>query len=45
MSRHEVSFNQYTDDTQKHCAFKNSDAGDLDETKLKLEACVNSVNA
>ena len=45
MSHHEVSFNQYADDPQKYCAFKNSDAGDLDETKLKLEACVNSVNA
>ena len=45
MSNHDVSFHQYADDTQKYCAFKNSDAGDLDETKLKLEACVKSVNA
>lgn len=26
------------------CAFKTSDAGDLDETKLHLEACFCSVN-
>ena len=45
MRRHEVSFHQHTDDTQTYCALKNSDAGDLDETKLKLEACLNSVNA
>ena len=30
---------------QTYCAFKTSDACDLDETKLKLEACTNSVNA
>ena len=42
---HEVSFYQYADDTQTYCALKTSDAGDLDETKLKLEACINSVNA
>jgi len=45
MRHHEVSFHQYADDTQTYCAFKTSDAGDLDETKLKQEACINSVNA
>ena len=30
---------------QTYCAFKTSDACDLDETKLKLEAYTNSVNA
>ena len=45
MHHHEVSSHQYADDTQTYCAFKTSDAGDLDETKLKLEACINSVNA
>ena len=28
-----------------YCAFKTSDHGNLVETKLKLEACINSVNA
>ena len=45
MHHHEVSFYQSADDTQTYCAFKTSDAGDLDETRLKLEACINSVNA
>ena len=27
------------------CAFKTSDAGDLDETKLYLEICFSGVNA
>ena len=30
---------------QTYCALKTSDACDLDETKVKLEACINSVNA
>ena len=45
MRPYEVSFHQYADDTQTYCAFKTSDAGNLDETKLKLEVCINSVNA
>ena len=45
MHHHEVSFHLYADDTQTYCAFKTSDAGGLDETKLKLEACIISVYA
>ena len=45
MHHHEVSFYQYADDTQSYCALKTSDADDLDETKLKLEACISGVNA
>ena len=47
MRRHKVSYpyHQYADDTQTYYAFKTSDAGDLDETKLKMEACINSANA
>ena len=45
MHYHEVSFHQYADDTQMYCALKTSDADDLDETKLKLEACISGVKA
>lgn len=45
MCHHEVSFHQYADDTQTYCGFKTSDAGDLEGTKLKLEGCIDSVNA
>ena len=38
MRHHEVSLHHYDNDTQTYCAFKTSDAGDFDETKLKLEA-------
>ena len=42
MRHHEVSFHQYADDTQTYFSLKTSDAGGLDETELKLEACINS---
>ena len=45
MRHYEVSFHQYADDTQAYCVFNTSDAGDLEGTKLKLEACIDSVNA
>ena len=45
MHYHEVSCHQYADDTQMYCALKTSDADDLDETKLKLEACISGVKA
>ena len=45
MHYHEVSFHQYADDTQMYCVLKTSDADDLDETKLKLEACISGVKA
>ena len=37
MCHHEVSFPQYADDTLMYCAFKTSDAGDLDEKKTQAE--------
>ena len=45
MRHHEVSFHQYADDGTNVLCVQDFCACDLDETKLKLEACTNSVNA
>ena len=45
LRHHSVSFHQYGDDTQVYYSFKLSDFADFEQTKLKLQSCINDINA